>query len=116
MGLCNSPDIFPERMYELFADLEFVQAYINDLLVMSSSTFNDHLECLDTVFARLSEAGLKVNAKKLHFVQAKVKYLGYLITRHGIQPLPKKVDTFQNIAPPTNKKQLHQFIGLINYY
>ena len=84
--------------------------YIDKLLVMSSSTFNDHLECLDTVFARLSEAGLKVNAKKLHFMQAEVKYLGYLITRHGIQPLPKKMNAFQNITPPTNK---NNYINLL---
>ena len=34
MGLCNSHDIFQERMFELFLDLEYVQAYIDDLLVM----------------------------------------------------------------------------------
>ena len=33
MGLCNSPDIFQEHMFELFSDLEYVQVYINDLLV-----------------------------------------------------------------------------------
>jgi hypothetical protein len=44
MGLCNSPDIFQECMYELFSDLEYVRAYIDDLLLMSSSTFEEHLE------------------------------------------------------------------------
>ena len=63
MGLCNSPDIFQERMYELFSDLENVRAYIDDLLVTSSSTFEDHLQKLEEVFSRLSDAGLKVNAK-----------------------------------------------------
>ena len=49
MGLCNSPDIFQECMFELFSDLEYVQAYINDLLVMSCSTFEEHLEWLEKV-------------------------------------------------------------------
>ena len=44
MGLCNSPDIFQECMFELFLDLEYVQVYINDLLVMSCSTFKEHLD------------------------------------------------------------------------
>ena len=39
MGLCNCPNIFHEHMFEPFSDLEYVQAYINDLLVMSWSTF-----------------------------------------------------------------------------
>ena len=25
MGLCNSPDIFQEHMYEIFSDLEYVR-------------------------------------------------------------------------------------------
>ena len=44
MGLCNSPDIFQEHMFELFSDLEFVQAYIDDLLVTSCSTVEEHFE------------------------------------------------------------------------
>jgi hypothetical protein len=80
MGLCNSPDIFQEHMYELFADLEYVCTYIDDLLVMSCSTFDDHLKHLDSVLARLSKGGLKVNATKSHFAQLQVEYLGYWIT------------------------------------
>ena len=49
MGLCNSPDIFQEHMFELFSDLEYVRAYINDLLVTSCSTFEEHLEQLEKV-------------------------------------------------------------------
>jgi hypothetical protein len=51
MGLCNSPDIFQEQMFELFLDLEYISAYIDDLLMMSSSTFEEHLEQLDKVFS-----------------------------------------------------------------
>jgi hypothetical protein len=65
----------------------------------------------------MTEVGLKINANKSHFVKAEIKYLGYWITQQGIQPLPKKVEALQNLAPPKNKKELHQFIlGMINYY
>ena len=90
MGLCNSPNIFQEYMFELFSDLEYVQVYINDLLVMSCSTFKEHLEWLEKVLLQLSEVGLKVNANKLHFAKFEIKYLGYWITQNGIQPLPKR--------------------------
>ena len=53
MGLCNSPNIFQACMFELFLDLEFVQAYINDLLMMSSSTFEEHLEWLEKSYRTL---------------------------------------------------------------
>ena len=32
MGLCNSPDIFQEKMSELFVGLDTVRVYIDDLL------------------------------------------------------------------------------------
>ena len=38
-------------MFEFFLDLEYVQAYINDLLVMSCSTFKEHLEWLEKVLS-----------------------------------------------------------------
>ena len=34
MGLCNSPDIFQEKMSELVADLQFVRTCINDLVCL----------------------------------------------------------------------------------
>jgi hypothetical protein len=116
MGLCNSADIFQERMYEIFSNLEYVRVYIDDLLVTSCSTFEEHLQKLELVFSRLSEAGLKINANKSHFAVSEIEYLGYWITRNGIQPVHKKVEAIQRIAPPTTKKQVRSFIGLINYY
>ena len=116
MGLCNSPDIFQEKMTELFAGLDYVRAYIDDLLIISKGSYEEHLEHLDSVLIRLKQAGLKVNAKKSFFCQHELEYLGYWITRDGIQPIPKKIEAIKNIAPPKTRKQLRSFIGMINYY
>ena len=116
MGLCNSPDIFQEKMNELLEGLDFVRAYINDILCLTKGTFDDHLEKLERVFVRLQEAGLKVNAKKSFFAQAELEYLGYQITRAGIGPITKKVDAMMRIAEPNTRKELRRFIGCINYY
>jgi hypothetical protein len=56
MGLCNSPDIFQERMYKIFSDFEYVGVYIDNLLVTSHSIFENHLQRLKLVFSQLSEA------------------------------------------------------------
>lgn len=116
MGLCNSPDIFQEKMSSLFADLEYCRAYIDDLLILSSGDWEQHLSHLDTVFTRLQNAGLKINAKKSFFGKHELEYLGYWITRRGIQPIPKKVDAIKNLASPKNVRELRRFIGLVNYY
>ena len=116
MGLCNSPDIFQEKMGNLYQDLEYVRAYIDDLLVVTNGTLEDHLEKLTEVLKRLRQAGLKVNAKKSFFAREELEYLGYWITRDGIQPTASKVKAIGAIEPPSNKKQLRRFIGMVNYY
>ena len=63
MGLCNSPDIFQEKMSTLMQELEYVRAYIDDLLIITKSSFEDHLYKLGKVLTKLRHAGLKVNAK-----------------------------------------------------
>ena len=53
MGLCTSVDLFQEKMSELMSDLEFIRAYIDDLLIITKSSFEDHLNKLEMVFQRL---------------------------------------------------------------
>jgi hypothetical protein len=116
MGLCNSPDIFQEKMSELMDGLDYVRAYIDDLLIISKGTYDDHLADVDKVLQRLTDAGLKVNAKKSTFAHIELEYLGYWITRQGIQPQQNKIKALLKIAAPTNKTQLRSFIGMVNYY
>ncbi len=116
MGLCNSPDIFQEKMSELMDGLEFVRTYIDDLLCLTKGSFEDHLTKLEQVFIRLSQAGLKINANKSFFARPELEYLGYWITREGIQPMKSKVEAIMRLAPPKNRKELRSFIGIVNYY
>jgi hypothetical protein len=48
----------------LMAHLEYVQAYIDDLLVIAKGTYLGHLQKLVTILSRLQQADLKVNANK----------------------------------------------------
>ena len=116
MGLCNSPDIFQEKMSELMVGLEFARAYIDDLLIVSKGNFETHLDHLEQVLTRLAEAGLKINASKSSFCCDELEYLGYLINREGVRPTLKKVEAISQIATPKTRKQLRSFIGMVNYY
>ena len=93
--------------------LAYVCTYIDDLLVISNGTFEDHLEKLGRVLQWIQDAGLKC---KSIFCQAELEYLGYWITRKGIMPVPHKADAILKIAEPKTRKQLRSFIGLVNYY
>ncbi len=64
MGIAGSPDIVQGKMLELMESLEYVQAYLDDLLCISRSSLEDHLEKLEEIPRRLCNAGLKVNTEK----------------------------------------------------
>jgi hypothetical protein len=85
-------------------------------VISTESGFEQHLEKLEQVLNRLSEAGLKINAVKSFFGRTELEYLGYNISREGIRPSQKKVKAILNIATPKNRKQLRGFIGMVNYY
>jgi hypothetical protein len=50
------------------------------------------------------------------FGESTINYLGYEITRDGIQPQTKKVEAILKLSPPKIKRQLRHFLGIINYY
>ena len=82
---------FQEKMSNLMAGLEFARAYLDDLLVISTEVgFSNHLNKLEQVLNRLSEAGLKINAVKSFFCRTNLEYLGYNISREGIDPTRRK--------------------------
>ena len=50
MGLCNSPDIFQEKMSELFVGLDTVRVYIDDLLHVTKGSWTENLYILKDMF------------------------------------------------------------------
>ena len=93
-----------------------MRAYIDDLLIITRGTLDDHLSKVETVLARLREAGLKVNAAKSFFCTHEIEYLGYILTREGIKPQQRKVQAILALMPPNNVKKLRHFLGMVQYY
>ena len=116
MGLANSCDIFQAKVTELLGDIEMVKCYIDDILVLSKGTFQDHIDKLSQCFERIRKAGLKLNGEKCHFGLKEIPYLGYIITQDGIKPDPKKIEAVMNITQPETVKDLRAYIGLVQYY
>jgi hypothetical protein len=93
-------------MGNLMATLEYVRAYIVDLLAITIGSLDDHLDKLKQVFIRLRDAGLKINATKSVFCAQETEYLGYILTRGGIKPQLKKVQAILVLNLPNNVKEL----------
>ena len=116
MGIAGSPAIFQARMSELMAALELIGTYLENLLVITKASLEDHLEKLRLVILKLQEAWLKINADKFSFCAFTTEYLGYTLTRQDIKPQTNKVQAILALTPPTNVKELQQFLGMVQYY
>ncbi|GFY21000.1 retrovirus-related Pol polyprotein from transposon gypsy [Trichonephila clavipes] len=68
----------------------FVSVYMDDVIITFPS-FNEHLDHLKQVFTLVRDAGLTLNKDKCHFVRDKLKYLGLVISKEGIETDHSKV-------------------------
>ncbi len=116
MGFSGSADTFQAEMGNQMATLEYVRAYIDNLLVIIKSSHDDHLDKVEQVFIQLRNTGLKVNAAELFFCAQETEYLGYILTRGGIKPQPKKVQAILALNLPNSIKELQQFLGMVQCY
>ena len=114
-GLRNAAQTFQRFIDQVFLGLDFVYAYIDDVLIASSST-EEHVCHLREVFRRLSKYGIIVNPAKCQFGVQSLEILGHKVDAHGIQPLPDRISAIQDYPTPTSLRQLRRFLGMVNYY
>ena len=96
--------------------LDYVRTYLDDLLIISKSSFGNNLTQIETVLCRLQDAGLRVNAAKSFFAESEIEYLGCVLTRKGSKPQPEKVSAIFAINPPNTVKELRKFLGMVQYH
>ena len=114
-GVASAPAIFQKLMDTVLQGISGVACYLDDILV-SSTDEESHLRILEEVFSRLEKHGFKLKLEKCEFLTAHIEYLGHVVSKEGIHPIPSKVEAIVNAPTPANVQQLRSFLGLINYY
>ncbi|BHF72212.1 hypothetical protein SprV_0401527600 [Sparganum proliferum] len=114
-GLRNAAQTFQRFIDHVLRGLPFAYAYIDDLLVASRNE-EEHKEHLALVFDRLDKFGVVVNPSKCVSGVPSLEFLGHQVDSEGLRPLPSKVEAVRNFPPPTSKRQLQRFLGMVNFY
>ena len=115
MEVSIAPDIFQDHICQLFKDLKTVKTYMDDLLVVTQGTYEDHLKELEIVMEWLAKAGFKCKIDKCLFCQPEIEYLGYIITKEGVKPQPKKVQAILDMQLPTTKTEVRHILSMVQY-
>ena len=116
-GLVRAPRTFQRLMDRVLQGLDhkIALAYIDDIIVYGA-TVDEVLDNLGVVLGRLTDAGVKLKAKKCFLFQKETTYLGQVISNKGVKCDPKKVEAVKAWHPPKNLKQVRSFLGMVCYY
>lgn len=123
-GLNVSNTVFQQALEAMLANpcdaqedqiLNDLHIYVDDLLV-SSSSFDDHLCRLSLLFKKISVSGMTLKFSKCAFFRNEIKFLGHVITPLGMSMDPCKLTAVRDFPCPRNKKELQSFIGFCNFY
>lgn len=114
-GLRNAAQTFQRLMDNVFRGIDYVFPYLDDIL-KASTTPEEHVIHLKTMFELLRKYGLSVNEDKCKYAQEQVKFLGHTIDEHAIRPLPSKVEAIDKFSQPVTRQDLRRFIGMLNFY
>lgn len=114
-GVKIFPAIFQQIMDEMLAGLSFVAAYIDDIFVAGRNQ-QEHDKNLREVLHRIQDFGFKLKFEKCKFSVTEIKYLGFIINQHGLQPDARRVAAISNMPQPSNVPELRSFLGAVNFY
>lgn len=116
-GLANSPACFMRLMSRVLQGLtwETCLVYLDDIIIFSQD-FEEHLTRVRAVFDRLRNAHLTLKPSKCSFGRRQIRFLGHVISKDGILPLPDKIALIENYKQPETKTEVRAFLGLAGYY
>jgi hypothetical protein len=113
-GLNISAEVFSQKNFEVFGDLENVFIYMDDLLVFAET--EDQLTLLvRKVLERARKFNVKFNKTKFQHQVKTVKYIGHVFEDGLVKPDPERIKAIVDYEQPQNKKDLQRFLGMINY-
>ena len=106
-SLKNAGAIYQRMMTRMFEPQlgKNIEIYIDDVVVKSKLE-SEHVNDLKNIFEILRRHKLRLNASKCSFSVRSGKFLGYMVTHHGIEVNLGQIKAINNLQPPQNPKEV----------
>ena len=117
-GLCNAPATFQSYINDALHEFldEFCVAYLDDVLIYTDGSLEDHINHVRQVLQRLLDNGLYVKLEKCEFHVQETKFLGFIISPNGIAMDPDRIATIVDWPTPKSQHDILVFLGFANFY
>ena len=83
-----------------------------DDMVIKSKVVSEHVGDLGNIFEILKKHKLHLNASKCSFGVGSGKFLGYMVTHHGIEINLNQIKAINSLQPPRNPKEVQRLTGM----
>ena len=110
------PTEFQKVMDKLLARFREVFVFIDDVLIVTKGTKQQHLDKVREILKAIDEAELQLKEGKCTFAQQENEWLGFILTNSVISPINSKVQGLSEKLRPTNSKELRSFLGAVNQF
>ena len=103
-GLTYAPATYQHLMENYLDDYNFkICCIFIDEVIVYDSTYEEHLENVRPVFQRIRDANWKLAPTKCEFLKRKVKYVGNVVSEHGVEIDPTKTEKAEEWLKPTTQ-------------
>ena len=109
------PAAFQKVMDYTLVGLQNTYCFLDDIIVVSRGSEEDHLKLVYKCLKKLDEDDLRINLPKCHFAKTEIEWLGNKFSQSGIAPLESKTAAIASLSAPNNLNQLRSFLGSVHY-
>lgn len=111
-GLKNTGENYQRLVESIFAKQirRNIEVYIDDKVIKTPDE-KKLLDGVEETFKTLEKVRIKLNPGKCTFSVEVGQFLGYYITKKGIQPSPTKVDAFMEVPSPNTLRDAQGLNG-----
>jgi hypothetical protein len=118
-GLAGAPASFQRFINHILRDRLGIDvtAYMDDILVYTKGSREDHMKVVREVIGKLEQEDLRLDLKKSAFGVEEIAYLGFVVTAGvGVSMDPAKIKAILKWETPTNVRDVRGFVGFANFY
>ena len=114
LGLKNAGATYQKLVKHMFRPQigRNVEVYVDDMLVKSAKQAL-HLDDLQETFDTLKWYNMKLNPSKCAFGVSLGKFLGFMVSRRGIEVNPEKIKAILSMEPSKNVKEVQSLTGRV---
>jgi ribosomal protein L21E len=115
-GIKTIPARFQRLMDTLLQEFPFAKAYLDNVIVFTKGSLEEHIEHLRRVIKAMTRVNLTLNIGKCKLGSKSIYMLGHHISEKGLMIDKRKLMNINNWERPTTSKGLQHFLGFFNYF